>query len=113
VSRTQLLLTATAAALILVAPLVLLVLAMCRPANRARLGAGSWMPIFFLSVVSLSAWLWVLLTKVEIKVQISGVRELLLAVIAAIGAYIVWLVAPIAAATLTLLKLRHAAGRPE
>jgi hypothetical protein len=107
------LLAATVAAVILVAPLALLVLAMCRPANRARLGAASWIPVLFLSLVSLSAWLWVRFANVEIKLQISGTSELLQAGIVAVGVYIVWLIAPVAAVTLTLLKLRHTAGRPE
>lgn len=112
-SRNQLVLAAAAAALILVAPLVLLVVIMCRPARRARLSAASWIPVSILLLISLSAWLWVLLAKVEIKVQIRGTSELLLAVVAAIGIYIVWAVTPVAAVTWTLLKLRHIAGRPD
>jgi hypothetical protein len=113
VSRNQLLLAAAAAALIMIAPLILLVVTMCRPANRARLAVASWIPVLILFLVSLGAWLWVLLAKVEIKVQISGTRELLLAVIAAIGIYMVWVVIPVAAVTWTLLKLRHVAGRSQ
>jgi hypothetical protein len=83
---------------------------MCKPANRDHLRAASWIPVLFLWLVSIGAWLWLQLTKVEIRVQITGVRELLLALIALLGIYIVWVVAPVAAITLTLLKLRHAAG---
>jgi hypothetical protein len=107
------LLAAAVAVLLLVAPLAALVLIMCRPANRARLSVASWIPILFLVLVSLSAWLWVLVAKVEVKVQIRGTRELLVAVVAAISIYIVWVVTPVAAVTLTLLKLRQIAGRPE
>ena len=94
-------------------PLVILVRSMCKPANRARLAAASWIPVLFLWLVSIGAWLWLQLSKVEIKVQISGLRELTVAVIVLIGIYIVWVVTPVAAITVTLLKLRHAAGKPE
>jgi hypothetical protein len=112
VNRNQLLLAAAVGVLVLLTPLVILVRSMCKPANRARFGAGSWIPVLFLWLVSISAWLWLQLSKVEIKVQISGTRQLSLAVIALIGIYIVWVVTPVAAITLTLLKLRHAAGKP-
>jgi hypothetical protein len=110
VSRNQLLLAAAVAVLVLLTPLVILVRSMCKPANRARIGAGSWIPVLFLWLVSISAWLWLQLSKVGIKIQISGIRELSLAVIALIGVYIVWVVTPVAAITLTLLKLRNGAG---
>ena len=45
--------------------------------------------------------------------RITGVRELLLALIALMGIYIVWVVTPVAAITVTLLKLRHPAGKSE
>jgi hypothetical protein len=109
VTRNQLLLAAAVAALVLLTPLVILVRSMCKPANRVHLGAASWISVLFLWLVSISAWLWVQLSKVEIKVQISGAGELLQAVIALIGIYIVWIVTPVAAVTLTVLKLRHAA----
>lgn len=108
-SRNQLLLAAAVAVLVLLTPLVILVRSMCKPANRARFGAASWIPVLFLWLVSISAWLWLQLSKVEIKVQISGIRQLSVAVIALIGIYIVWVVTPVAAITVTLLKLRHAA----
>ena len=107
-SRNQLLLAAAVAVLALT-PLIMLVRSMCKPANRYQLGAASWIPVLFLWLVSISAWLWVQLSKVEIKVEISGAGELLQAVIALIGIYVVWIVTPVAAVTLTLLKLRHAA----
>jgi hypothetical protein len=108
VTRNQLLLAAAGAALVLLTPLVILVRSMCKPANRARIGAGSWTPVLFLWLVAISAWLWLQFSKVEIKVQISGTRQLLLAVIALTGIYIVWIVSPVAAITVTLLKLGHA-----
>jgi hypothetical protein len=110
VTRNQLLLAAAVAVLVLLTPLVMLVRSMCKPANRARIGAGSWIPVLFLWLVSISAWLWLQLSNVEIKIQISGARQLSLAVIALIGSYIVWVVTPVAAITLTLLKLRNGAG---
>lgn len=81
---------------------------MCKPANRAHLGAASWIPVLFLWVVSIGAWLWLQLSRVEIRMQITGIGQLSLAVIALISIYIVWVVAPIAAITVTLLKVRHA-----
>ena len=107
------LLAVIAAALILLTPLLVLVLMMCKPANRGRLGAGPWAAVLILLLVSLSAWLWVFLAHVQIKMQLHGAGETSLAVIAAVGVYIVWLVAPVTAVTWTLLKLRHVAERPE
>jgi hypothetical protein len=72
------------------------------------LGAASWIPVLFLWVVSIGAWLWLQLSRVEIRMQITGIGQLSLAVIALISIYIVWVVAPIAAITVTLLKVRHA-----
>ena len=110
-TRNQLLLAGAVALLVLLTPLVILVRSMCKPANRTRIGAGSWIPVLFLWLVAISAWLWLQFAKVEIKMQITGVRELLLALIALLGIYIVWVVTPVAAITVTLLKLRHVAGR--
>ena len=107
-SRNQLLLAAAVAALFILTPLVILVRSMCKPANRAHLASASWVPVLFLWLVSISAWLWLQFSKVEIKVRITDVRELVLALIALIGIYIVWVVTPVAALTLSLLKLRHA-----
>lgn len=109
-TRNQLLLAAAVALLVLLTPLVILVRSMCKPANRARIGAGSWIPVLFLWLVSISAWLWLQLSKVEITMQISGARQLSVAVVPLIGIYVVWVVAPVAAITVTLLKLRHATG---
>jgi len=102
-----------AAALILLTPLLVLVVMMCKAANRGRLGAAPWTPVLILLLVSLSAWLWVFLANVQLKMQLHGAGETSLAVIAAIGVYIVWLVAPVAGVTWTLLKLRYIAERPE
>jgi hypothetical protein len=110
VTRNQLLLAAGLAVLVLLTPLVILVRSMCKPANRARIGAGSWIPVLFLWLVSISAWLWLQLSNVEIKIQISGTRQLSVAVVSLIGIYVVWVVTPVAAITVTLLKLRHASG---
>ena len=111
-SRTQLLLGAAIALLVLLAPLIILIRIMLRPANRARLAAASWLPVVFLLLVSVSAWLWVKFSKVEIKVNISGAGELSLAVMALIGIYLVWVVTPVVAVTWTLLKLRRADVKP-
>jgi hypothetical protein len=89
---------------------VILVRSMCKPANRARIGAASWIPVLFLWLVSISAWLWLQVSEVTIKAQITGARELTLAVVSLIGVYVVWVVAPVAAITVTVFKLRHAAG---
>ena len=107
------LLAAIAAALILLTPLLVLVLMMCKPVNRGRLGAAPWAPVLILLLVSLSAWLWVFLANVQIRMQLHGAGETSVAVIAAIGVYIVWLVAPVTAVTWMLLKLRYIAERPE
>ena len=65
------------------------------------------------------------LTRAEAAVVDEGLRAYMLRIynymvlglaitgVAAIGIYIVWVVTPVAAVTLTLLKLRHIAGRPE
>jgi hypothetical protein len=111
VTRNQLLLAAAVAVLALT-PLIMLVRSMCKPGNRYHLGAASWIPVLFLWAVSIGAWLWLRLAKVEVKVRITGVRELVLALIALMGIYIVWVVTPVAAITLTLLKLRRSPGKP-
>lgn len=105
---TQLLVGGLIAAALLLVPLALLVVVMCRPANRTRFAAAAWTFPLLLLLVSAGAWLWVVFANVGVTVQLHGARDLTLAVFAVIGIYMVWLVAPVTALTWTLLKLRHA-----
>jgi hypothetical protein len=110
-TSTQLLVGGLIVAAVLVAPLVLLVLMMCRPANRARLAAATWTPVVILLLLSLSAWLWVVFGNVQIHVQLYGLRQATLALMGAIAIYAIWLAAPVAGLTWALLKVRSAANR--
>jgi hypothetical protein len=107
----QLLIGGLIAAVVLITPLVLLVVMMCRPTRRARLAAAPWTPVLILLLLSLGAWLWVVFGNVQIHVQLHGLREATLALMAAIAIYAVWLAAPVAGLTWALLKVRSAANR--
>ena len=111
-NRTQLLIGGLIAAVVLITPLVLLVVMMCRPARRARLAAASWVPVVILLLVSLGAWLWVVFGNVNIHVQLHGWLQPILALMAAIAIYAVWLAAPVAGLTWAVLKIQRAANQP-
>lgn len=106
-SQTQLLIAGLTAAIILIAPLAVLVVAMCKPANRARLAAAPWTSLLFLVLVSVGAWAWLLLAHVEVGARVNGLEDFLRALVALIAIYVVWAVAPVAALTLVVLRLRR------
>jgi phage-related minor tail protein len=56
-------------------------------------------------------WLWVVFGNVNIHVQLRGWLQPILALMAAIAIYAIWLAAPVAGLTWALLKVRSAANR--
>lgn len=104
-TRTELVVGGLIGAAVLLTPLVFLVLKMCRPANRARLVAVSWIRVLGFFLVPVVAWLWVIFGVNNISASIHGVVEIVLGLLWLITIYLVWLAAPVAGVTWIVLKL--------
>ncbi|MGH7651589.1 MAG: carboxypeptidase regulatory-like domain-containing protein [Gemmatimonadaceae bacterium] len=103
--RAELVISGVIAAVILLTPLAFLVVRMCRPINRARLVAASWVRVLGFLLVPVVAWLWVIFGISNISLHINGVVEIVLGLLWVVTVYLVWLAAPVAALTWVVLKL--------
>jgi uncharacterized protein YfiM (DUF2279 family) len=111
-TRIQVVVGGLVGAIILLTPLVLLVLRMCRPANRARLVAASWIRVFGFLLVPLAAWVWVIFGVTRISATINGVVVIVLGILWIVTIYLVWIAAPVAAVTWIVLKLMDRGSKP-